>query len=161
MRWTKRFLEPLLRTDLLYIRLIVYSTRPYVLLSALCSRVDLEKSPSFRHEAKVVTRGDVQCNGRSDGTRVPCYKDPMYAPSSSLQLVTRERDFDVMLAQYGSCRRSPWTPHELSILRNACGQDLDLDRTEEDPRWQRARRRRERGTFYWIIWMIVRGTAPL
>lgn len=104
-------------------------------------------------------KGDAQCNRRSDGTRVPCYKDPMYAPSSSLQLVTRERDFQPR--NVGAARKLQAFPleHELSTLRNACGQDLDLDRAEEDPRWQRARRRRERGTFYWIIWTIVRGTC--
>lgn len=86
-------------------------------------------------------KADTQCNGRSDGTRVPCYKSPLYAPSSSTQLVTRERDFGPRNA--GAARKSqafrlerelPAHPLRNGRVRAGTGSRIDRKRIRDGKR---------------------------
>lgn len=71
----------------------------------------LEQSLRFRREAKAVTRG-IQCNERSDESRVPCYKDP-HALSNPTRLVIWERNFVPRNA--GAARKSQAFPLEREL----------------------------------------------
>lgn len=99
----------------------------------------LEQSLRFHGEAKAVTRG-TQCNGRSDETRVPCYKNP-HALSNPTRLVIRERDFVPRNA--GAARKSQAFPLERELPAppppfgtDLCKQELDPEQPEEDPERQ-------------------------
>jgi len=129
--------------------------------TALYSRMGLKQSLRFRREAKAVIRG-TQCNGRFDGTRVPCYKDP-HALSNPTRLVIWERDFVPRNA--GAARKSQAFPLERelpapsSLLERTCADRNWIPNDRKRIRNGRIAGRRTRDILLNNLTTIVRGTC--